>query len=229
VTVSTLYARPERHTYLDAPLDAHHRQVVHALVTRLGLRAGDGVIEVGAGSGRYTRALLDLELRVIALEPDPKLHAKLAAAVTPDTGATVLALGIGDLRDDLPPVRALCGFHVLHHLDPPTLRTLARDIRRLESTQRGFRGWLFMEPNPWNPLYPLQILLHPGMRFREEAGIWRRDYRDIFAAEGVRYAVLGHVGSVPPVACRRLPARLGRTGGSVSALYRVVGGLSAGC
>lgn len=234
MSTGTLYAEAQRHTYLDAPVDVYHRRLVGVLLAGLGLTAGQRVLEVGAGSGRYTRALLDLGLEVVALEPDPALYAKLEEQLGSAGGARLLRAGVGELPETLPDVQGLCGFHVLHHFDAAVLRALAGDLRRLARGSLGFRGWFFMEPNPWNLLYPVQIGLRPGMRFREERGIWTNDYARLFAGERVGFEVFGHIGLLPPALCRRLPARVLRAlrprlrrGPSLTALYRVMGGRAA--
>lgn len=230
MSASTLYGRPDAHTYLDAPLDAHQRAVVETLLRRLGLARGSRVAEVGAGSGRWTRALLDAGLEVIALEPDAVLAEKARRGLEGASGLRLVEAGAGGLPADAGPLDGLCGFHVLHHFDEAALRGLCRDIRAA-SRAEGFRGWFFVEPNPLNVLYPVQIGLHPGMRFREERGIWRRDYARLFAEAGVEFRVLGTIGRYPPQLARRLPqrwleSRRPRIGSrwSPAALYRVVGG-----
>jgi hypothetical protein len=221
----SLYERPELHTYLDAEVDPHHHRIVRVLTEDLGLQAGDRVLEIGAGSGRYTRVLLDLGLEVIAVEPDPVLSRKLGQNLRSDR-LSVAQRAV----TELPQVRAICGFHVLHHFDEAALHGLCAAIVGIAGRNPDLRGWFFMEPNPINPLYPVHILLWPGMRFREEKGIWRRDLGGICAAHGVDLRVLGHIGLVPPEVCRRLPHRWLdfeprlRPAARPWALYRVFGG-----
>ena len=226
--MATFYARPELHTYLDAPLDVYHHSIVETLLDRFCLGPGVRVLEVGAGSGRYTAALLKRGLRVVAVEPDPVLCRKLRDQLAGARDARIVEGPIG-ATEGREPLDLVCGFHVLHHFDEAALLALAASIRRASDGNPGFRGWFFMEPNPWNPLYPLQVALWPGMRFREERGIWRTDYDRIFASVGVRFSVLGHIGALPPPLCRLLPQRWLlqlaprlRKGPSL-ALYRVVG------
>ena len=70
---------------------------------------------------------------------------------------------------------------------------------------------MFVEPNPLNPLYALQVTITPGMRWREELGIyrmWPTQLRPAAEAAGfldfrtVRYGAL-------PRAAYNLAARAG--------------------
>ena len=54
-------------------------RVYDVLVERCGLRAGASVLEIGPGTGRVTRRLAGLGARVVAIEPDPVLAARLRA------------------------------------------------------------------------------------------------------------------------------------------------------
>ena len=49
--------------------------------SRTGVKAGDVVIDLGAGTGKFTRALVNLGLRVTAIEPVEQMRAQLAAAL----------------------------------------------------------------------------------------------------------------------------------------------------
>jgi SAM-dependent methyltransferase len=56
-------------------------EAIEAIRTALGLAAGARVADVGAGTGKLTRALVAAGLTVIAVEPLPSLRATLARAV----------------------------------------------------------------------------------------------------------------------------------------------------
>jgi SAM-dependent methyltransferase len=227
----TAYAHPERHAYLDATLsDPHHGSILTTLAAYFDLRAGDSVVEVGAGSGRYTEWLLDHGLHVTAVEPDPELMHKLEQRLQGAPHLRLVQSDLAGIREHTSGVRAICGFHVLHHLDAPALMSLAAAITQIGKGAAQFTGWFFLEPNPRNLLYPLQILMTPGMRFAEEAGIWKNDYRSAFRGIANDDCEVGTIGLFPPRAVfTRLPnwlLRRGtalRTGRSLVRLYTIYG------
>lgn len=204
----TTYAEPERHAYLHPPIDPHHRDGVARILDALGVEAGERVIELGAGSGRFTDVVLDLGVRVLAIEPDPILLSGSRERLAGREGIAFFEGTIENVAaEDLHSAAAVVGFHVLHHLDRKSLEALA-DRLRAEQDRPTFRGFAFLEPNPWSPLFPIQIALTPGMRFHEERGLWGNDYAAVFAPRGVAVGTLGHQGLIPPPLARRLPGSL---------------------
>lgn len=55
--------------------------VVGAIAAELSIPPGGPVLDLAAGTGKLTRALLGLGLDVVAVEPQPELRALLAASV----------------------------------------------------------------------------------------------------------------------------------------------------
>lgn len=202
---STLYAESEGHRYLDRiPDDPHHMAVVDAVLRAAGIGSGDRVVEIGAGRGRYTALLVSRGLEVVAIEPDAALASALRRRFEGGGSVRVIEALFDDAAiDSSDPFGAVIGFHVLHHLDPATLGCLDRALKARPSV-----GAAFLEPNPLNPLYPVQIALHPAMRFREERGLWRRSVGDGSACSSLR--VVGNLGLLPPSLSRRLGGLLGR-------------------
>lgn len=185
--------RPVRMLAADTPyVRRHHAEVMAAG----GLQPGERVCEWGAGLGRFTRLLLADGLRVDAIELSPEQTRETAAALA---GAEGLAMHNGDIVDVVPTLRgpfdAMVGYFMLHHLPE-----LPRYFRSAHAALRPGGRMVFVEPNPYHPLYPVQITLTPGMRWRAERGIYQLTPGSIqrAAAEaGFSRVAIGRYGSIP--------------------------------
>ena len=139
------------------------------LAAACALRDGEEVCEWGAGLGRFSRQILGRGASVTAIELSPTQAAECRELLSNEPRARVEA---GDVLEVLArEERAydlMIGFFMLHHL--PELPAYFRAAsRRLKPGGRA----AFVEPNPYNPLYPVQITVTPGMRWKGEAGIYR--------------------------------------------------------
>ena len=65
----------------DAGRPDYPDELYQIVTSRCGLRAGASVLEIGAGTGLATRRLVAAGARVVAVEPDENMAARLAAAV----------------------------------------------------------------------------------------------------------------------------------------------------
>ena len=157
---------PVRMRVADTPYVRRHLEQVIAAAS---LRAGDAVCEWGAGMGRFSRLLAACGLELTAIELSTARAQDCRAALGEASQARV---EVGDVLEVLERIDtrfdAMVGFFVLHHL--PELDAYFRAARR--ALRPGGR-MVFAEPNPFNPLYPVQISLTPGMQWRAEAGIYR--------------------------------------------------------
>jgi SAM-dependent methyltransferase len=158
---------PVRMRAADTPYVRRHLEQV---IAAAGLRSGEAVCEWGAGMGRFSRLLTAHGLELTAIELSASRAEDCRAALAPRCRVEV-----GDVLEVLERLEgegarfdAMVGFFVLHHL--PELGAYFRAARR--ALRPGGR-LAFAEPNPANPLYPLQISLTPGMRWRVECGIYR--------------------------------------------------------
>ncbi len=71
--------------------------------TLTGVTVGDEAVDLGAGTGKFTRALVDLGLRVTAIEPVEQMRNQLRAALPEVTvlGGVAQHLEVGDASADL--------------------------------------------------------------------------------------------------------------------------------
>jgi len=153
------------------------RQVEHAL-RFAGLRPSQSILEVGCGMGRYTFLLAQLGFAVEGQDLTAKLLEHFRDF---DGGRFNIPLHCGDIA--FPPdalqgrFDAILGFFVLHHMHD--LEACFRGMRR---TLRPGGMVLFVEPNPYNPLYYAQMLLTPGMTWEGDKGMFQMKRKRIFSA-----------------------------------------------
>ncbi|HIA47682.1 MAG TPA: methyltransferase domain-containing protein [Candidatus Hydrogenedentes bacterium] len=198
--LSTTYRDLDAHDYLDTHVqDEHHALMMnHLLRDVFGVCENERVLEVGAGSGRYTELLLERGYQVIATEPDPVMYNRLIERLPDCSALTPQCAGVEELVEQYSDVSPLCGFHVLHHLDEKSLDHLRSAIEGIAAANESFRGWFFLEPNPLNPMYPVQIALTSGMSFSEESKMWRPGMRNRLAPEENGKVRMGNIGLFPP-------------------------------
>lgn len=146
----------------DTPYVMSH---VERVVAAARLKPGQRILEVGAGPGKFTLPLAGLGLDVVANDLSPVLLERLHQA----SGGRVktLACDVAEIaREVTVPFDAVVGFFVLHHL-----RDFEQVFKAIASVMQPGARVVFCEPVAWNPLYYLQILLTPGMRFAGEPSL----------------------------------------------------------
>ncbi len=100
--------------------------VLPGLLGLLDARAGDLVLDAGAGTGNVGRSLADSGCRVVAAEPDPGMVGVLAGRGLPSMRASLPRLPLRDAAVD----HTVAGFVVNHLADPRAgVRELARVTR----------------------------------------------------------------------------------------------------
>jgi len=85
--------------------------VVGAIVAELRIPAGGPVLDLAAGTGKLTRALLDLALDVVAVEPQPALREVLAAGIGDERVREGFAEAIPLPDESVAAVTVADGFH----------------------------------------------------------------------------------------------------------------------
>ena len=173
------------------------RRHTDALVGYAGLQPGERVLEVGCGMGRYTLLLAERGIAVEGLDLSPVLLERLRAF---DGGRFDVPLHVADVieppADLLGRFDAVVGFFTLHHLHDlgVSFRAMARFL-----TPGGRIA--FLEPNPYNPLYYVQMAITPDMTWEGDRGMLRMRRSVIFEAMiGAGLERLAHrrFGFLPP-------------------------------
>ena len=185
--------RPVRMLALDTPyVRRHHAEVMAAAALQPGAR----VCEWGSGLGRFSRLLLQDGLQVDAIELSPQQSAEARDALAGDPALTVHCGDVADVLDRMQGgFDAMVGYFMLHHL--PELDRYFRSAHRM---LRAGGRMVFVEPNPFHPLYPVQIACTPGMRWQAERGIYQltpNRLRRAAAAAGFSSVRIRRYGSIP--------------------------------
>lgn len=181
------------------PYVCHH---VEVLMACLDLESGARLLEVGAGLGRHAFMLAEMGFQVEGLELSPFLVAKFQELVGPQPP---FPMHCGDIHSFPPELRgrfdAVVGFFVLHHL-----ADLPRAFASMKLLLKPGGKIGFVEPNPLNPLYYLQIFLTPGMSWKAERGILHMHaprLRGLLQGAGFAEVGVKRFGFFPPLLANR--------------------------
>lgn len=197
------------------PADSPYlRRHVDQLLQFGGITPQDRLLEVGCGMGRYTLVLAERGFRIEGLDLSPELLARLRRA---NDGRYDISLHCADVIEYLPDLAgqfdAVIGFFTLHHLHdlPLCFAAMTRLLRP------GGRV-VFLEPNPFNPLYYIQMAITPDMTWQGDRGLIemrRGRVHDAMRDAGLTQLGARRFGFLPPFLMNRnggdaLEARLER-------------------
>ncbi|MHB0977127.1 MAG: class I SAM-dependent methyltransferase [Candidatus Aquicultorales bacterium] len=174
-------------------LERHVDEVVKAL----DLTPNDRILEVGCGMGRYTLLMAKRGLNVEGLDLSDYLLKELRRH---DGGRHNIPLHHTDLIDHPAELKgafdAVVGFFMLHHVHD--LELVFKAV--VDLLKPGGRT-AFIEPNPYNPLYYIQMLVTPGMTWKGDKGIVNMRPKKIIpamASRGFEQVALKRFGFFPP-------------------------------
>ncbi len=178
-----------------------HRQV-ETLLAFAGIGPRDRIVDVACGEGRYTLPLAARGYAVEGLDLAPVLLERLAAS---NAGRYDIPTHASDVM--APPAEldgrfdAAVGFFALHHFHD--LEACFRGIARMVKPGGTVT---FLEPNPVNPLYYVQIALTPRMTWEGDGGLIRMHPRTLdraAAPAGLEDMAYHRFGFWPPFVANR--------------------------
>ena len=198
--------------------DFYAEKLATVVVASLGLGPDDRVLEVGAGFGRFTFALLERCGSVVASDLAPAALATLERTRDerniPALRCTTRCLDVTTLDAGNVGERFsfVVGFFLLHHLPD-----IARCVARLSHLLAPGGQMAFVEPNRRNPLFLAQVACCADMTWAEEKGMFQLSHSGVteaFRAAGLAPAPVQRFGFFPPqvlnrsAVARRIEARL---------------------
>lgn len=146
---------------------AYLNRHVDELLAAAQIRPGERVLEVGCGMGRYTLLLANRGVEVEGLDLSRILLDRLLEF---NAGRHDIPLHQADVlnppADLLGEFDAVVGLFALHHI-----HDIAGSLRSIVRLLRPGGRVAFCEPNPYNPLYYIQIATRPGMTWKGDHGM----------------------------------------------------------
>jgi SAM-dependent methyltransferase len=162
-----------------------------------GIRPGDRVLDVGCGMGRYSIPLASRGVCVEGLDLSPFLLEQLKAYNTSGLEIPTYCLDLVDHPAEMAGAYdAVVGFFVLHHM-----HDLARCFAAAAAIVKPGGVVAFIEPNAYNVLYYVQIMITPTMTWAGDRGMAQMRPGVIFPAMkagGLTSLSLHRFGFFPP-------------------------------
>jgi SAM-dependent methyltransferase len=187
------YRQPMRSTIAPGGETPYIHRHINEVLKAAGVPPGARLLDAGCGAGRHARLLKARGYQVEGLDLSPDLLRHI-------DGSTAIPTYCADIAE--PPAAltarydAVLGFFMLHHLLdlPAAFKGISRMVRP------GGRA-VFIEPNPFNPLYYVQIACTPRMRWHAERGILQMRPATLFPAmrdAGLANLSVYRFGFLPP-------------------------------
>jgi SAM-dependent methyltransferase len=178
------------------------RRQVDELLKFGGVRPGERALELGCGMGRYTLRLAELGIKVEGLDISPVMLEELRKFDGGRYGIPVHCADIVQHPTELTgQFDVVLGFFTLHHLHdlPLCFEAMTRLLKPGGKV-------VFLEPNPYNVLFYIQILVAPGMTWQGDRGLVQMRQGVIYDAmsrAGLKNSAMARFGFFPPVLYNR--------------------------
>jgi hypothetical protein len=159
------YFSRDTHKYMYCP-DGVYSEFIFSLIRKtipVDFKKYQHAFEMGAGMGRFSFALVNNFPRVSLVEPSASYTAVLGELFNQEQ-VTIVTSTLEEFfeKNSIPDQSIFFNFHLLHHLTFEQRRDYFSCLRKVNAPA------LFIEPNPFNPLIILQLMLYPDMRMKDE-------------------------------------------------------------
>ena len=198
----------QRSYYEDRNRTQNHRMLVQQtpyvmnhvdqMLAFSGIKAGQKVLDVGCGMGKFTIPLEQRGIDVDGFDLSPRLLEELEAQAGPQSG---IKTHCGDLLATNKSLWGqydhVVGFFMLHHLFD-----LEQAMKQIAPFLKPGGQAVFLEPNPLCALFYIQITLAPTMSWKAEKGILKLtqgNTRRCMQAAGFQDVAFKRYGILPPV------------------------------
>lgn len=181
--------RPANSRYVNRHLDKFLEQTK--------IKKEGRILDVGCGRGKYTLLLAERGYPVEGMDLTPGLLDQFRRS---DGERFNIPLYQSDITTHDPNLDgqfdAVVGFFVLHHLF-----NITKSFTAIAALAKPGAQVIFLEPNAYNPLYYLQMLLIPGMTWKGDKGVFKMRKNLIFKAmkdAGLTNLEIHRFGFFPP-------------------------------
>lgn len=151
------------HSYLNVSKHLYTERIINEVIKEIGLTKKEKVLEIGCGKGRFSIPLLKRGFDLTCLDISKELLNDFRKNANKD-----VKIIEGDLNkvcnEHKKEFDCVIGFYILHHFS--NLCEAVKSIRTV--LKNGNCRIAFVEPNPFNPMYYVQILIYQDMSWNYE-------------------------------------------------------------
>ena len=197
------------HSYLNYESN-HFAYYIYESIAEEWFLSFDTAIEIGAGMGRFSAPVVENFSQVILIEPYHSFAEVLRNKFSKN-GLQIQEVFAEDFFSDYSVEKPVMifGFHIMHHLTSDSRRVLYDFVKKTGST------CVFVEPNPYNPLILIQLMVEPDLSYSEEKQylkLTKRFYHEEFMKNDIVMKSFKRICFIPPFVThfllKRIPKRL---------------------
>jgi 2-polyprenyl-3-methyl-5-hydroxy-6-metoxy-1,4-benzoquinol methylase len=155
------------HKYMSRLDSAYTRNIFSRVISATGASSDSKILEIGCGAGRFTYTFLKQGYDITGLDISENLLEKLKRSIKPGMKITLLNMTAEEAaKSNSHKFDFVIGFHVLHHIE-----ALASLMKACFTMLKPGGKLMFIEPNPFGPLFYAQVLLERDISWEGEKGI----------------------------------------------------------